>query len=146
MMISTKQSNVPIRNISIKTSMLSVHLMEEVTRMTYNELFQFKKSLLETGQAVLANSVPVETVPPFEENIPCGKQWISEKMAMYPMLIILAFYYPTDVVFDRKRGLYKPGNIFFVCDCTTSYRSILLYVMMCPCSVAKKEIHLYNFK
>ena len=40
--------------------------MGEVYRMTYNELFDLKKSLLETGQTVLANSVPVETEPPLE--------------------------------------------------------------------------------
>ena len=40
--------------------------MEHVTKMTYNELFDLKKSLLETGQTVLANSVPVETEPPLD--------------------------------------------------------------------------------
>ena len=43
--------------------------MEVVTRMTYSELFQFKKCLLETGQLVLAKTVPVKTVPPFAENL-----------------------------------------------------------------------------
>ena len=46
--------------------MLLVHLMEHVTKMTYTELFALKKSLLETGQTVLANSVPVKTEPPFD--------------------------------------------------------------------------------
>ena len=40
--------------------------MEQVVQMTYNELFDLKKSLLETGQIVLANSVPVKTDPPLE--------------------------------------------------------------------------------
>ena len=42
--------------------------MEEVTRMTYNELYYFQKTLTETGQIVLANSVPVKTVPLPERN------------------------------------------------------------------------------
>ena len=45
---------------------LSVQLIGEVYRMTYIQLFDLKKSLLETGQTVLANSVPVETEPPLE--------------------------------------------------------------------------------
>ena len=46
--------------------MLSALLMGEVYRMTYNELFDLKKSLLETGQTELANILPVKTYPPLE--------------------------------------------------------------------------------
>ena len=41
-------------------------LMEKVYRMTYDNLFYFKKTLIETGQTVLANAVPVETEDPVE--------------------------------------------------------------------------------
>ena len=37
--------------------------MEAVYRMKYGELYLFKKVLLETGQIVLANTVPAEAVP-----------------------------------------------------------------------------------
>ena len=37
--------------------------------MTYNELFHLKKSLLETGQTVLAKTVPVRTEPSLEKSI-----------------------------------------------------------------------------
>ena len=47
---------------------IPVQLMEEVARMTYTELFHLKKSLLETGQTVLAKTVPVKTEPPLEES------------------------------------------------------------------------------
>ena len=38
-------------------------LMEAVYRMKYGELYLFKKALMETGQTVLANTVPVMVVP-----------------------------------------------------------------------------------
>ena len=34
--------------------------MEDVFRMTYDELYLFQKTLLETGQIVLAKTIPVE--------------------------------------------------------------------------------------
>ena len=37
--------------------------MEDVSRMTHNDLFLFKKTLEETGQIALANSVPVDILP-----------------------------------------------------------------------------------
>ena len=38
-------------------------LMEAVYRMKYGALYLFKKVLLETGQTVLANTVPAKAVP-----------------------------------------------------------------------------------
>ena len=42
--------------------------MEAVYRMKYGELYLFKKVLMETGQTVLANTVPAEAVSLVKED------------------------------------------------------------------------------
>ena len=60
--------------------------MEHVTKMTYNDLFYLKKSLLETGQIVLANIVPVKTEPPLDASTsglyPAGEHYDTENICV----------------------------------------------------------------
>ena len=46
------------------------HLMESVHRLTYKQLYLFKKTLIETGQLTMANTVPVKLVEDKQPAIP----------------------------------------------------------------------------
>ena len=44
--------------------------MESVGRLTYKQLYLFKKTLIETGQSTMADNVPVKVVEDIQPAVP----------------------------------------------------------------------------